>query len=247
MFNIASYEQHLYSKIQKRVFLRKKDITPELVKALTIFDKPITHSINITKQTLYKKYEELLDVSAKPKGTYINLWLLEQYGYKYCKTCALVKDINSFGIDISTNTGINRRCKECTNTTSSIWKKENRETVNNYQKIYYYNNIEEMRAKSLAYQKNHKPVVNAASARKRAAKLLATPKWLSNIQLADITVFYYAAKQIELDTGIKQHVDHIVPLQGNNVCGLHVPWNLQILPAVDNIRKSNKHFEDYSI
>ena len=76
MFNIASYEQHLYSKIQKRVFLRKKDITPELINALIIFDKPITHSVNITKQTLYKKYEELLDISTKPRGVYLNLWLL---------------------------------------------------------------------------------------------------------------------------------------------------------------------------
>ncbi len=99
----------------------------------------------------------------------------------------------------------------------------------------------ELREKRLATQKKsskrhynrNKHAYTAKLAKRRAQKLKATPKWLTKDQLWLIQQFY-AARQPGF------HVDHIVPLQGENVCGLHVPWNLQILPAEENITKSNK-------
>lgn len=88
-----------------------------------------------------------------------------------------------------------------------------------------------------AYQarwRKERPFVHAAcEARRRGRKLNATPKWLTNDQLRQMKIIYETCPE-------GHEVDHIVPLQGELVCGLHVPWNLQHLPAVDNRRKGNK-------
>jgi hypothetical protein len=73
----------------------------------------------------------------------------------------------------------------------------------------------------------------AIGARRRANKINATPAWLSEEHHREIANTYKTCP-----TGY--HVDHIIPLNGENVCGLHVPWNLQQIPAVENMRKGNK-------
>lgn len=77
-------------------------------------------------------------------------------------------------------------------------------------------------------------------ARRRTALLNATPKWLTIEDHRLISNFYIEAKRLEDTTGIKYHVDHILPLRGKTVWGLHVPWNLQIIEAKENLIKSNK-------
>jgi 5-methylcytosine-specific restriction endonuclease McrA len=56
----------------------------------------------------------------------------------------------------------------------------------------------------------------------------------------EIKLIYKKRDVIKERTSEDYHVDHIVPLQGENVCGLHVPWNLQIITAEENLTKSNK-------
>lgn len=76
-----------------------------------------------------------------------------------------------------------------------------------------------------------------AAYKKQFAKTQATPTW---VDIKAIQAFYIQARQLTKETGTKYHVDYIVPLQGKTVCGLHVPWNLQILTAEENIRKGNR-------
>lgn len=78
----------------------------------------------------------------------------------------------------------------------------------------------------------------------RAQTLRATPKWLKPEHRALIKAMYLHAKQRSEATGEKQVVDHIVPKISPWVCGLHVPWNLQILPARENTAKSNAWWPD---
>ena len=75
-----------------------------------------------------------------------------------------------------------------------------------------------------------------AWARYKAAKVSQTPAWADKDA---IDAFYAEAKRLEKLTGIKFHVDHIIPLQGDLVTGLHIETNLQLLPAHENIGKSN--------
>jgi hypothetical protein len=65
----------------------------------------------------------------------------------------------------------------------------------------------------------------------------ATPPWVDR---DEIRAIYEERERIETMTGILHDVDHIAPLRGKNSCGLHVPWNLRIIPRYENQRKTNK-------
>ena len=86
------------------------------------------------------------------------------------------------------------------------------------------------------------PHRHLARARKRqASKLLRTPKWLTQDDLFIIEEAYHLAKLRSQLLSIPYHVDHILPLQGKKVSGLHVPGNIQVIPAKLNLQKSNRH------
>ena len=81
----------------------------------------------------------------------------------------------------------------------------------------------------------------AKVAERRAMKLQRTPAWLTNAHLSAIKAIYAEATEKTSVTGVCWHVDHIVPLLGENVSGLHVPWNLQVITGSENMRKGNRH------
>jgi 5-methylcytosine-specific restriction endonuclease McrA len=68
----------------------------------------------------------------------------------------------------------------------------------------------------------------------------ATPKWLTAEHKMEIRMKYRLAIELTRRTGMRHAVDHIVPLQGETVCGLHVPWNLEVVTQEENLKKSNK-------
>ncbi len=81
-----------------------------------------------------------------------------------------------------------------------------------------------------------KPLVAFHAAQRKAAKLLRTPAWADK---EAIRAVYALARKRTVKTGIPHHVDHVIPLQGETVSGLHVDGNLRIITATENIRKKN--------
>lgn len=117
--------------------------------------------------------------------------------------------------------------------------KTNREQILEQQKAYYLTNQEQIKTYQRKYSQANPDKINAKNAKRRATKLQATPKWLTKEEHRWMELFYLIVK-VGKEQGQQFEVDHIVPLQGENVCGLHVPWNLQVIRKTANRIKSNK-------
>jgi len=94
------------------------------------------------------------------------------------------------------------------------------------------------RARFLKHYAENKAYYFEKTATRRATLLRAMPQWVNSTELRR---FYKQAIRLTKETGVRHAVDHIVPLRGRKVCGLHVPWNLQVITAVENSRKRNHH------
>jgi 5-methylcytosine-specific restriction endonuclease McrA len=117
---------------------------------------------------------------------------------------------------------------------------ENKEAIKLRRQVYRKKNWDRILAERRLYYKKNPGKVNVKTAKRRAKKLQRTPKWLSKDDIKQIASIYREASKLSKITGIPHHVDHIIPLVGNLVSGLHVPSNLQILRYDENCRKSNK-------
>ena len=123
----------------------------------------------------------------------------------------------------------------------ALWVKANREKHNSNGAQWAKNNKDKVNAKTARYAKKYPAKSRARFAKRRAAKYSATPSWANHFFIEEI---YDLAQRRTKATGFKWHVDHIVPLQGKTVCGLHVENNLQVIPARDNISKKNRWWPD---
>jgi hypothetical protein len=123
------------------------------------------------------------------------------------------------------------------------YRSRHKEEISIYSKEYRTRNKETQYFLTSEWKKSNPGKVAASNAKRRAAKLNATLKSLSKEQNEEMTALYVEAARLTRETGIQYHVDHIVPLQGDNVSGLHVPWNLQIMIAYGpdgNCSKGNR-------
>ena len=99
---------------------------------------------------------------------------------------------------------------------------------------------EEKRRNRAEYKDRNVDVVRADTSVRKRRHREATPKWLTKQERLQMRDLYVQARKMTELTRERYVVDHIVPLRGEEVCGLHVPWNLRVITQDENLKKSNK-------
>jgi len=163
---------------------------------------------------------------------------------KQCSKCGEIKLLNSFYRNKSSKDGLKSQCKICfreyyrnNRGSKSRYYQSNRDRILQRQKKWCQDNRESISRWQNGWRQDNRDKVRAQKARRRAAKRNATPSWADK---AAIDAIYAEALWLQDFTGEPCHVDHIVPLKSDFLCGLHVPANLQTLPGVENLAKGNR-------
>lgn len=162
---------------------------------------------------------------------------------KVCTKCNEDKLIEDYYVNErkNGNTYYKSQCKTCVLLARKEYYPKVRSDRISYNRAYYRDNMDTLKEKQKVWRDNNLESRLARNASRRANKLNAT----LDLDLSqEIENFYWLAKDLTAVSGETYHVDHIVPLKGENVCGLHVPWNLQVLPADINLSKGNKYAND---
>lgn len=125
----------------------------------------------------------------------------------------------------------NNSCVICSKIKYDDWRKENPEKSKHFSESWKLNNYEKNRLTAKNWNlknRNHKLYLNS---KRRSLKLKATAKWANQEKI----------KKIYLNCPSGYEVDHIIPLQGKTICGLHVENNLQYLTKSENSKKGNRY------
>jgi hypothetical protein len=174
---------------------------------------------------------------------------------RICRVCLINKPLDEYPNHSVYKDGKETKCKTCLSEYRKAkwqdnleasrnygrkYKAKNRELISQKHKEYVLNNPEKRKQTMKEYRQRTKPL-QAYYARKRQASILnRTPKWLTKDDLWLIKEAYELAALRTKIFGFKWHVDHIIPLQGKTVSGLHMIENLQVIPEKHNLSKHNK-------
>lgn len=145
---------------------------------------------------------------------------------KKCNKCEEFRAINEFRHHHSTKDKLTTYCKSCLSILSGKSAEKNRAQI---------------RLNAKKWREAHKGKKNADTAKRWAAKTQRMPKWLIKDEKERMSCYYQLSAMRTRESGYDWHVDHIIPLRGKHVSGLHVPWNLRVIPAQENMSKGNRY------
>ena len=174
---------------------------------------------------------------------------------KICLGCKNILPFSEYTAAKLGKYGLRSKCKTCRAEEATIYNHTHKEIVSNHGKkyrkekadqisaqraIHTIKNKERLAEYGKQWRLNNPGKSNAKTARRRAQKRAATPKWLTEDHWLQIECFYVEAAKLTQSTGIPHEVDHIEPVMGKDRKGLHVPWNLRVITRSENRKKSRK-------
>lgn len=181
----------------------------------------------------------------KPLDDYYKTKRDEDTRYGDCKKCRIKRYTDSYARD---PTAVKARTREhfaqhpeAVRAANLKWTKENPEARNAIRRRWGKRNLKAERERVKKWAKNNPEKRTANRARRRAAKINRTPPWADKKAILKV---YGEARALQEATGEPYHVDHIYPLQGEKISGLHVDGNLRAVPARVNLSKSNNFDPD---
>lgn len=121
-----------------------------------------------------------------------------------------------------------------------LWVEENKQHKAEQDRLYAIKNPIKRKLAREKWNKLNPGKSTAAKTKNRLERFLRIPAWLTEDDHWMIEQAYELAALRTKLFGVQWHVDHIIPLKGKLVSGLHVPQNLQVIPAAVNLRKSNR-------
>lgn len=119
---------------------------------------------------------------------------------------------------------------------STAYRRANTDKVNAYRRLRYAADSSKIKENNRRWRQANSARMVARARAQEIAKLQRTPLWAD---LKKIEKVYEEARMMTLMMGEPWHVDHVIPLRGRKVSGLHVHGNLQLLPGVENMKKRN--------
>lgn len=173
---------------------------------------------------------------------------------KLCKGCKLTLSLDCFTKKAQNKDGLDHLCRQCKHLDylkrppeknreyARNHYKRNREKILAEQKLMLANPplkwLEWRRAYDRERYRKNSAIYKTRSETRKAMKLQAMPQWADKKLI--FAIYGMARLLDKLNPWIKHHVDHIVPLKGANVCGMHIPLNLRIISSQENLKKGNR-------